>query len=197
MNHTRTQAVGETAAVSQAVPLKFTLPTEHLLQPMAHMWGQGASDSAHDHVCRCADSSGVAVGSMQDQHDASQALSPTIEGGTGRAAEEPAAAMSAVLSSPLAWRLALHAAALQPGRPVEDRQRARQALSGLLDEMTAAAGEDRTCIRSKCNHAARHRARRALPASQLRCLLQLVRVVHDACAGAWVALLQIRCAGRL
>ena len=53
--------------------------------------------------------------------------------------------MAAVLSSPLARRLALHAAALQPGRPLEERQHARQALSGLLDEMTAAAGEHNTC----------------------------------------------------
>ena len=84
-----------------------------------------------------------------------------IEGGTDHAATEPAAAMSAVLSSPLAQRLALHAAALQPGRPLEHRQRARQALSALLDEMTAAAGEDQTCtaagvvcIRSASEHAA-------------------------------------------
>ena len=87
----------------------------------------------------------MAVGSMQDQHDASQLPSPMTEGGTSHAVEEPAAAMTAVLTSPLAQRLALHAAALQPGRPLEDRQRARQALSGLLDEMTAAAGEDKTC----------------------------------------------------
>ena len=85
------------------------------------------------------------MGSRQDQHTAGQPPSSVIEGGTDHAAEEPAAAMAAVLSSPLARRLALHAAALQPGRPLEDRQRARHALSGLLDEMTAAAGGDKTC----------------------------------------------------